>query len=83
MTGCVDLSDPPNGEVTITGITIGSEAFYTCDSGYDLVGSDTRDCVQSDAGTGMWTDMEPQCIGTGMRPWACNVHVNTHKHVFG
>ena len=66
VTGCVSLSDPPNGEVTVTGITIGSEAIYRCDRGYNLVGSETRRCIESDTGMGMWTDTEPQCIGMRM-----------------
>ena len=34
-------------------------ATYTCDSGYELIGDDTRRCVN-----GVWTGEEPTCIGT-------------------
>ena len=51
---CEVLSYPANGQVTI----IGSTATYTCDSGYELIGDDTRTCVD-----GVWTGEEPTCIG--------------------
>lgn len=35
-TECPTLSDPANGEVTITGTAIGSTATYSCDPGYEL-----------------------------------------------
>ena len=51
---CEVLSNPANGQVTI----IDSTATYTCDSGYELIGDDTRICVD-----GVWTGEEPTCIG--------------------
>ena len=79
MRGCVDLSHPPNGDVFFTGITIGSKAYYDCNVGYNLVGNDTRDCVESGMGMGMWTDMEPQCIGMRMRLWV-RTYTNMRTH---
>ena len=46
------LSNPANGQVII----IGSTATYTCDSGYELIGDDTRTCED-----GVWTGQEPTC----------------------
>ena len=51
---CEVLSNPANGQVTI----IDSYATYTCDSGYELIGNDTRTCED-----GVWTGEEPTCIG--------------------
>ena len=52
---CDRLQDPFNGQVTVTGTSPGSEAFYTCDSGFGLIGDSTRDCLPN----GEWTGHEP------------------------
>ena len=54
---CDRLKDPANGDVTLTGIKVGSTATYTCDEGYLLVGEDTRTC-QSDM---EWSGEAPIC----------------------
>ena len=41
---CGPLSSPDNGNITLTGTLIGSTATYTCDSGYERVGSDILVC---------------------------------------
>ena len=51
---CDELSDPPNGGVTLTE---GSIATYHCDDGYQLIGDEVRRCVD-----GEWTGQEPTCI---------------------
>ena len=56
---CGDLSDPSNGQVTLTGTTFGSTATYECDSGSILVGSLERTC-QDD---GNWSGTDPTCDG--------------------
>ena len=56
---CSELSSPTNGQVTWTGLTSGSTANYTCDSGYQLIGEQTRTCLS----TGMWSGQEPTCEG--------------------
>ena len=55
---CEELQNPTNGQVSMTGQSTGSTATYTCDSGYELIGDDTRTCED-----GVWTGEEPTCIG--------------------
>ena len=54
---CEELQNPTNGQVSMTGQSIGSTATYTCDSSYELVGDEVRRCVD-----GEWTGQEPTCI---------------------
>ena len=54
---CEDLPDPSNGRVELSGNTPDSTATYSCNTGYRLVGAETRIC-QSD---GFWSLEEPIC----------------------
>ena len=54
---CDALSDPDNGAVSVTGTGIGDTATYTCDDGYELIGSSTRTCQSN----GEWSDAPPIC----------------------
>lgn len=54
---CSELSEIPNGDVTRTGLSVGSVATYICISGFQLVGSPTRLC--GDDAT--WSGGEPFC----------------------
>ena len=56
---CGTLSGPTkfNGQVTQTGIVLGSTAAYTCDTDYSLVGNATREC-QAD---GNWSGAAAIC----------------------
>ena len=56
---CGDLDDPSNGQVTLTGTTLGSMATYECDSGFTLVGNQVRTCEDD----GNWSGMDPGCAG--------------------
>ena len=55
---CLALSNPANGQVSVTGRTSGSTAIYTCNTGYKLTGDQTRTCLS----TGTWSGQEPTCI---------------------
>ena len=55
---CGGLSGPSSGQVKLTGRLLGSEATYTCDPGYILVGNHTRECLSS----GRWSDEDPYCV---------------------
>ena len=58
LVDCGDLSDPPNGAVSLTAnTTLGSEANYVCDEGYTLSGCPMRVCEAS----GNWSNSEPEC----------------------
>ncbi len=56
---CPPLTDPTNGQVTVTSRVFGSIATYDCDSGFILVGETSRTCLE----TGQWSGAEPQCEG--------------------
>ena len=58
---CGPLTDPDNGHVDMSeGITFGSTATYTCDTGYTLSGgSQSRTC----GADGTWTLSKPLCEG--------------------
>ncbi|XP_064397072.1 CUB and sushi domain-containing protein 3-like isoform X2 [Halichondria panicea] len=54
---CGDLSEPDNGFIAINSTTFTSTASYSCATGHELVGNDTRTCVAS----GNWSGNQPQC----------------------
>ena len=54
---CGSLTDPVNGQVNTNGTTFGETAIYSCDTGYNLVGNNTRTCQA----TGQWSGNEPTC----------------------
>ena len=56
-TECSDLNNPNNGQVSLSGTTIGSTASYSCDAGYELEGDKTRTCQSN----GQWSGREPSC----------------------
>ena len=57
---CGTLSNPLNGQVSHTaGTTFGQTATYSCNTGYNLVGDNTRTCQD----TGEWSGSEPTCQG--------------------
>ena len=54
---CLELPNPENGLVTITGTDIGDLATYSCNEGFVLEGDATRTCGQP----GFWSGAEPIC----------------------
>ena len=54
---CSTLPNPADGVVTWNGLTSGSTANYTCSSGYQLTGDQTRTCQN----TGIWSGQAPTC----------------------
>ena len=57
---CGFLTDPANGRVSHTaGTTFGQTATYTCDTGFNLVGDNTRMCQVA----GVWSGNAPTCQG--------------------
>ena len=55
---CGPLSDPANGDVDLSdGTEFGDTAIYSCDAGYILSGTSTRNCLD----TGLWSGAEPTC----------------------
>ncbi len=56
---CGRLDNPENGQVTVSGVSAGSNARYRCNTGFELVGAATRICLQ----TGQWSGSAPSCQG--------------------
>ncbi len=54
---CGPLDDPTNGQVSTFDTTFLSTAAYFCDSGFELIGGNTRTC-QAD---GAWSGTAPTC----------------------
>ena len=54
---CGNLTNPLNGQVTLTTTTFMSTATYSCNAGYNLSGNATRTCEAS----GTWSDTAPTC----------------------
>ena len=58
VVNCGILSNPANGQVNHTaGTTLGQTATYSCNTGYNLVGSSTHTCQS----TGLWSGSVPAC----------------------
>ena len=55
---CGTLPDPFLGEVVLTGVTVGSTAFYACNVGLILIGDERRICQSN----GQWSGTEPRCL---------------------
>ena len=56
---CPSLSAPANGQVVVSSRSPGSQASYSCNTGFVLQGATTRVCQNE----GFWSDQEPQCVG--------------------
>jgi len=54
---CPSLLPPANGNTSLTSTGTVTMVTYTCDVGYTLVGSQTRNCKTS----GAWTGAQPTC----------------------
>ncbi len=65
---CPVLTAPGNGSVTVSSgfnpLSVGSVATYSCDPGYALLGTTTRNCADPDSDSvGTWTGAMPECQG--------------------
>ncbi|XP_064386241.1 P-selectin-like isoform X3 [Halichondria panicea] len=62
---CGSLDAPSNGAVnTSSGTTFMMTATYTCNTGYTLIGANTRTC----GGDGQWTPVAPICLQLVISP---------------
>ena len=60
VVNCGSLSNPARGHVSHTGgTTFGKSATYSCNTGYNLVGSSIRTCQT----TRVWSGSAPTCQG--------------------
>lgn len=58
---CSFPKEPPGGEVTVTHLHPGGEAFFHCFTGYRLQGPKMLAC--RNATTPYWSGKEPRCVG--------------------
>ena len=56
---CGCLENPKDGTVELTGTTYNSEAVYSCNTGYRMIGNRMRTCSES----GVWSGALPMCTG--------------------
>ena len=56
---CGSLDNPENGQVSLTGTTVGSKAIYSCNKGFVLDGNSRRTCQIN----GKWSGEAPVCKG--------------------
>ncbi len=56
---CGSLDAPDNGAVNMVSSNVESIARYQCNSGFVLVGENSRTCLIS----GVWSDSDPICQG--------------------
>lgn len=61
---CGPLSPIGNGRVNVSSTTFGSNAMYSCNTGYTLKGNDNRTCT----GNGTWSAVTPTCDRTYCYP---------------
>ena len=60
---CGSLSNIENGRVSFPSTSVGSVATYTCNRGFELIGSSRRTCQSN----GQWSGREPVCTGLRCR----------------
>ena len=56
---CGSLSNPANGQLTLTATSAGGIATYNCSEGHSLVGSGERECQCNS----QWSGAAPTCNG--------------------
>ncbi|XP_064594544.1 CUB and sushi domain-containing protein 3-like [Liolophura sinensis] len=57
---CQELSAPDNGQIFGSNFTVGSEVQFRCDSGFQLQGVASLQCLDGDTGT-YWSGLPPSC----------------------
>ncbi|XP_043910371.1 seizure protein 6 homolog isoform X2 [Protopterus annectens] len=53
---------PSFGDVSVTSLHPGGEAYFYCDTGYQIQGETTLSCIN--ATRPFWNDKEPQCVAS-------------------
>ena len=71
---CGTLTNPVNGQVSHTaGTTFGQTATYSCSTGFNLVGDNTRTCQA----TRVWSGSAPTCQGRLLPSTCTQIGSNT------
>ena len=58
---CPDPADIVNGMMMFTGNSVGDNATYTCNSGFELIGSASTTCMQVDVNSATFSPAAPVC----------------------
>lgn len=66
---CSFPKEPAGGEVTVTHLHPGGEAFFHCFTGYRLQGPKMLTC--RNATTPYWSGKEPRCVGKTQQVFLC------------
>ena len=67
---CPNLRSPLNGQVSTTDSNrFLSVATYSCNAGYQLIGTPTRQCQS----TGIWSERAPGCFGNSCLYIGCSI----------
>ena len=57
IVNCQRLNDPRYGDVSVSGLAVGSKATYSCNRGFELKGDQIRHCQSN----GQWSGSDPFC----------------------
>ena len=60
---CPDPAAIVNGMRTFTGNSVGDTATYTCNPGFELIGSETTTCTRVTVNSASFTPDPPECSG--------------------
>ena len=58
---CSDPANIVNGVVMFTGNSVGNTATYTCNTGFELIGTATTTCTQVDVNSAAFSPAPPVC----------------------
>ena len=60
---CPDLNNPQNGQVMVDDVNNfqGSNATYSCNIGFELIGGSMRVCENTGGSIGDWSGSDPTC----------------------
>ena len=56
---CSPLMTPLNGHINYNSTTFSSLAYYSCNIGYKIIGTNVLQCVEE----GLWNNTPPTCQG--------------------
>ena len=60
ISACPSLSPPLNGDLSVTGLSVGHLATVTCDVGFSITGPAARSCTSSG-----WDGSAADCVPVG------------------
>ena len=70
---CAEPTNPTDGTVLYSQRGFESKATYSCHSGFELLGDDTRTCLSDET----WSGATPTCVFTGKSLSVCKSYNKT------